>query len=274
VGLISHTEAKHGRTGVHRGIAAWESARNQPGAITNGAAVTSSDISYDVDEMYDYEDDEWVCSMCYKRFPSANGLSSHLSSAVHEQTRYDCKQCRKQFKTLAGLQNHLNATGHSDMENRLVHTAIHDAQQSQLMLTNGSAMAFEATLYFDGGARPNPGHGGAGYWIYDNIRRRVLSEESLRVNTYPCTNNQAEYTALLYGMRGAYNLGIRNLEVKGDSELVILQMRGEYRVNSHSIMDLYDSCVDMKNKFIRTQFVAIPRADNYKADELATEGIY
>jgi ribonuclease HI len=202
-------------------------------------------------------------------------LSNHLNSGEHEESRYDCKECNRQFKSQSTLQQHLNNTGHADHENRLVHTAIHDSQQSNLLLTNGSARPeYEATLYFDGGARPNPGRGGAGFWIYDNVRQRILIEMSVPILQYcPCTSNQAEYIALILGFLKAQELSNRYLEVKVDSEFAIGQMEGYYVVNDPNISKLYDLASTMAKQFQGVAYQHIRRTENWRADQLASATI-
>ncbi len=89
-----------------------------------------------------------------------SAIEQHLKSGVHESSRYECKKCSKGFYALASLQEHLRKTGHHDTESRLLSTAIYDFKTpgNMLLLTDGrSPSSVEATLYFDGGARPNPG---------------------------------------------------------------------------------------------------------------------
>eukprot|EP01035_Chromulina_nebulosa_P051335 gene51335-69883_t len=98
------------------------------------------------------------------------GLKDHLNSGKHESNRYFCQDCPKAFPSLTALTMHLNATGHARTEERLIHTLIKDAQAPMLMITNGSVprLHYEATLWFDGGARPNPGEAGAGWVLIDD----------------------------------------------------------------------------------------------------------
>ena len=81
-------------------------------------------------------------------------------------------------------------------------------------------------LYFDGGCRPNPGRGGCG---------TVLDGSSASFPLGECTSNIAEYIGLIMGLRDALAKGIQELEVFGDSELILRQMRGEYQVQDESL---------------------------------------
>jgi len=87
------------------------------------------------------------------------------------------------------------------------------------------------------------------------------------------TNNQAEYYALIAGMMLAKKLGIKELTVKGDSELVIKQMRGEYRVRDPILRKLYERAKELERAFKKVSYEWIPREENKEADRLATEAL-
>ena len=88
------------------------------------------------------------------------------------------------------------------------------------------------TLYFDGCSKGNPGMAGAGAVIYDEQLIEVWSTAHFVGNH--STNNEAEYTGLLIGLRKSVDLGIDHLLVRGDSQLIIRQLKGEYKVKSES----------------------------------------
>ena len=99
-GLIAHTEAKHGRTGTHRAMRAWERGRDQVGEVTLGGGACA-DATYEVDSddsCYDSGTDTWSCDFCYKEFAERAHLLQHLNSGVHEESRYHCKGCSKSSK--------------------------------------------------------------------------------------------------------------------------------------------------------------------------------
>jgi ribonuclease HI len=122
------------------------------------------------------------------------------------------------------------------------------------------------TLNFDGGSRGNPGPAGVGV---------VLSAEDgtalITLGKYigAATNNVAEYTALIVGLREADKLGAKNLIVRGDSELVIKQMRGEYRVKNPALKDLYEKARGLVADFQSVKFEHNLRHHNSLADRLA-----
>ena len=91
------------------------------------------------------------------------------------------------------------------------------------------------TLYFDGCSKGNPGRAGAGAVLYDDTGSEVFAE-SVFVG-YRATNNEAEYTGLILGLTEALKRGITTeLLVRGDSQLVIRQMQGKYKVNSPNLV--------------------------------------
>ena len=122
------------------------------------------------------------------------------------------------------------------------------------------------TLSFDGGSRGNPGLAGIGV---------VLAAEDgtplVTIGKYigRATNNVAEYMALIVGLREAAKLGARKLQVRGDSELVIKQMLGEYRVKNPALKALYDQAQTLVRDFESVDFAHNLRHHNSLADRLA-----
>ncbi|MCU4717885.1 ribonuclease HI family protein [Halapricum hydrolyticum] len=124
-----------------------------------------------------------------------------------------------------------------------------------------------ATLEFDGSSKGNPGRGGYGFLLKSG-------EEEITDSGFigdDVTNNQAEYTALLRGLKKADNAGVSRVRVRGDSELVIKQMTGEYGVNSDNIVDLYEEACEVVDQFENVDFEHIDRGSNLIADDLAQE---
>lgn len=124
-------------------------------------------------------------------------------------------------------------------------------------------------LFFDGASRGNPGIASYGGVIYDNNNREKL--------TYCCkfkflqTNNYAEYYGLLRGMELALENDILEIEIFGDSSLVINQMNGLWKVKSDNIKPLYNLCLQLKNKFNNISFNHVLRKFNKRADEMANK---
>ena len=264
-----------GGAALHRGVRSWEDARRQTGEITTGGNDESGEWVVD-DDCYDYDEEMWVCPVCSRQFRSDVDLGKHLNSGTHDNARYFCGECDRTFSSLTGLTQHQTSTGHSPRQQRLVHAVISDARNAGLlMLTDGSMSTLppEATLYFDGAARPNPGRGGYGYHINDNVRRGVLIASGSGSVSGRVTNNQAEYFALVMGLQEAARQGIRRLHVRGDSQLVIRQMRGEYNVNSPNMETAHAAASRAARGFQVVTYEHIDRSDNALADELAGDGV-
>lgn len=122
------------------------------------------------------------------------------------------------------------------------------------------------SLYFDGCSKGNPGKAGAGFVIYLDDVEVASGSKYLGKQT----NNVAEYSGLILGLQKAFELGIVDLNVYGDSMLVIKQMMGKYKVNSPSIKPYYEKAKEIK---INATFSHIYREKNARADELANQAL-
>lgn len=128
----------------------------------------------------------------------------------------------------------------------------------------------QAKLFFDGGTFPlNPGHGGCGAVIEINQDEHSFWEY-LGENV---TNNQAEYRGLILGLEKALEMGIKYLNVYGDSQLVINQVTGEYGCYNEGLIPLQRKARELSQGFQHCQFQWIPREKNSKADVAATKAI-
>jgi len=127
------------------------------------------------------------------------------------------------------------------------------------------------TLYFDGCSKGNPGKSGAGAVIYDIMNNEVWSDAVFVGNT--STNNEAEYTGLLVGLREAVRMGISDLLVRGDSQLIIRQMKGEYKVKSASLKPMHSEARELSNSIEKIEFEHVYREFNKRADELSNVGL-
>ncbi len=138
---------------------------------------------------------------------------------------------------------------------------------------NGEAVApqFERLrVYSDGAARGNPGPAGAGAVLVEPSGQVVD-----RIGKYlgVQTNNFAEYMGLLLGLRRAKELGVREVEVFADSELMIRQLGGRYQVKSPTLRPLYEEALRLLNTFVRVKLVHVPREMNAAADEMSNRAI-
>jgi ribonuclease HI len=123
----------------------------------------------------------------------------------------------------------------------------------------------EATLFADGGSRGNPGPAASGAVIVDPAGE-VLAEAGQFLGV--ATNNVAEWTALLIGLEAAAERGIRRLAVRMDSELVVKQVRGEYRVKHESLQPLHRKAMALLRRFEHVDIKHVPRNLNKLADSL------
>jgi len=126
------------------------------------------------------------------------------------------------------------------------------------------------TLYIDGASRGNPGRAGAGVWVTDEEGQplRALGRYLGRM-----TNNEAEYWALLIGIREAKRMGAAFIRVYTDSELIAKQVNGIYRVRHPNLKSLHQAVLDVLKGFRSYEVIAIPREGNAQADRLANQAI-
>ncbi|MEL9989933.1 MAG: ribonuclease HI [Thermoproteus sp.] len=126
-------------------------------------------------------------------------------------------------------------------------------------------------VYFDGACEPiNPGGLGTyGYVIYDEGGKRLDRGYGVACHGDGCTNNVAEYTALREALRRAKELKCDEVVVRGDSQLVVKQIRGEWGVNSHRLLSLKDEVEALLSSFSKWEVEWVPREDNREADGLS-----
>lgn len=126
----------------------------------------------------------------------------------------------------------------------------------------------EATLFADGGSRGNPGPAASGAVLVDP-EGQLLDEVGRYLGI--ATNNVAEWTALCIGLERAKERGIRRLAVRLDSELVVKQMRGEYRVKHADLQPLHRRAQTLLRAFEHVDIKHIPRKQNALADRLVND---
>jgi probable phosphoglycerate mutase len=126
-----------------------------------------------------------------------------------------------------------------------------------------------ATANIDGGSRGNPGPAGYGVHICRDDGTIVELKESLD----HCTNNVAEYNGLLAALRWAVGNGIAALHIRADSELLVKQMRGQYRVKNAGLQPLYEEARRLVGRIGRVTFEHVRREFNKDADRLANEAM-
>jgi ribonuclease HI len=125
-------------------------------------------------------------------------------------------------------------------------------------------------LYIDGASRGNPGNAGAGVWITNREGKEIV-----RMSRYlgHKTNNEAEYWALLLGLREAKRLGGNSIRIFTDSELIERQVKGLYRVKDLNLKTLHRTVIRNLKEFSSFEIESIPREQNREADLLANQAI-
>jgi len=126
-------------------------------------------------------------------------------------------------------------------------------------------------LFTDGGSRGNPGQAAIGCVLEDPSTGKVIREHMERIGI--TTNNIAEYRALIEGLRLARPYHPNTLLCSLDSELVVKQLSGEYRVKMHSLEPLVQEIRALSEQFPHVSFVHIPRDDNHRADALVNRAL-
>jgi ribonuclease HI len=120
----------------------------------------------------------------------------------------------------------------------------------------------------DGGARGNPGPAAIGA-VVQSAGGEVLEERGERIGT--ATNNVAEYRALLLGIERAAELGASELELIGDSELIVRQVKGEYKVKDATLRELHTEVKRALRPFERWSIRHVRREQNAEADRLVNQ---
>ncbi len=136
--------------------------------------------------------------------------------------------------------------------------------------TSGSPGRRRLVLYTDGASRGNPGPSGAGVSILD-ASGEIVAEVMRYLGE--ATNNVAEYSALVAGLERARELGATDVQVRSDSELLVRQMRGEYRVRNQALRALAARARKLGESFEHVEYVHVRREQNIEADRLANLAI-
>jgi ribonuclease HI len=128
----------------------------------------------------------------------------------------------------------------------------------------------KARLSTDGGSRGNPGPAAYGY-VLETDDGTVLDARGETIGV--ATNNVAEYRALLAGLEAALDRGVDELEVVSDSELLVKQMRGEYKVKNDALRELVEDAHALARRLARISYTAVRREHNELADRLENEAL-
>ena len=128
----------------------------------------------------------------------------------------------------------------------------------------------KARLSTDGGSRGNPGPAAYGY-VLEAEDGTVLDARGEAIGT--ATNNVAEYSGLIAGLESALERGVDEVEVVSDSELLVKQMRGEYKVKNETLRELVDEAEALERRLKRVTYTAVRREHNELADRLVNEAL-
>ena len=125
-------------------------------------------------------------------------------------------------------------------------------------------------LFTDGASRGNPGQAGAGAVLFSQDGQELVTcSDYLGI----CTNNVAEYKALILGLKAARDQKCPSLEINLDSELIVRQIQGRYKVKNEALKLLYTEVMTELKKFTTWSVNHVPRSQNARADALANQGI-
>ena len=130
-------------------------------------------------------------------------------------------------------------------------------------------MSEMATMHIDGASRGNPGK--AAYAVVLARPGLPVVEEADTIGT--ASNNVAEYTALVEGLALAAELGVKTLQVFSDSELMVKQMNGEYKVKNDDLRTLFERACQLRRGFERVILTHVRREQNKRADQIGNEAL-
>jgi ribonuclease HI len=128
----------------------------------------------------------------------------------------------------------------------------------------------ELQIHIDGGSRGNPGEAGYGVFVQDGLGADVA-----RLYGYlgTATNNVAEYQGLINGLRFAFEHGARRVRVFSDSQLVVRQVEGRYKVKHAAMIPLHREAMGLLSRFAQWSVTHVPREQNREADRLANRAL-
>jgi ribonuclease HI len=125
-------------------------------------------------------------------------------------------------------------------------------------------------VFADGASRGNPGEASIGAVVYDESGAEAATV-SKRLGR--ATNNEAEYQAAIAGLEAALDLGGGSVKLRMDSELVIRQLEGRYKVKNARLKPFFERLMELRWQFDSFSAMSVPRAKNKRADELANQAL-
>ena len=130
-----------------------------------------------------------------------------------------------------------------------------------------SRNSLHVVIHIDGGSRGNPGPAGTGVVVRDKADNSILYKGGVFLGK--ATNNVAEYSGLLAGLAAAVELNATHVELFSDSQLLVRQMTGQYRVKNAGLKPLHRQATDLADGFDKCEFHHVRREENTAADKLA-----
>jgi len=205
--------------------------------------------------------------------PAMKSLVEPRSRAPRLVLQPDCTTCgcltdERGYSVLQVALDHTAQTGHVVVLNGTI-----DLPEDQQATDAEQFASIESSVviaYTDGGARGNPGPSGYGVVIQDGTGAK-LAEFSEYLGHQ--TNNYAEYRGVIAALEYAIEHGFPNLEVRSDSELVVNQIRGTYRVKNHELRELHAQATELIKKLGSFEIAHIRREQNTRADRLANHAM-
>jgi len=128
----------------------------------------------------------------------------------------------------------------------------------------------KVVAYADGASRGNPGPSSFGAVVFDTDGKELHSVSQAIGHS---TNNQAEYRGAIAALEAALGLGANEVELRMDSELIVRQLSGRYKVRNPKLIPLHNRMLYLRTRFDRVSIVHVPRAQNKVADRLANAAL-
>jgi ribonuclease HI len=208
--------------------------------------------------MWQEQDGRLYCKFEFKDFKQAFDFMQKVAAAAESQNHHP-KWTNEWNKVEIWLSTHSAGDTVTDKDRELAETISGIYQNKE-----GNSNLKQAKLFTDGGSRGNPGPSAIAFVICKMDDTVVEKSGSYIGET---TNNQAEYQALKAGLERAGQLGVRELLVNMDSELVVKQINGQYKIKNAELLPHYSAIKKLAGNFEQIDFAHVPRALNSIADK-------
>jgi ribonuclease HI len=184
-----------------------------------------------------------------------------IEEAITIINKYEKQFARKKIIIKKGSDDHDEEKSKSASDPQTIESLLFEGAELSTIPLNSTL-----TMYTDGASSGNPGPAGIGIVIFDHDSRQIG-----KVSSYigSRTNNYAEYTALIRALKIAIYFKTKVLRIRTDSELIVKQISGEYKVKNDQIKKLYDQAVSLIKEIESCKIEHVPRSQNDKADYLA-----